>query len=319
MLLQIAATAYARGAGGALPANRYGDILALGVFFNGLALALLFRQSLRKYLVIGIPLAIAWSLTLANGIRFHIKDELLHGLPEKRDWSRASEKNVRAYLLTGHFERFEFRTLPYPDANALGAMLNQPAIRRILPASVTPALAIGSSGTASGFPIGAVPSVVPLLPYREIRGSFAVGEGLAAQSDWRSQPLPAGHGGFWRFEVAGNLGSPNLSLQLVSSSTGVALADVKPFTPADNGWRDACVRTPPEPSILVARDHSPTGWFAFSGPVEMSAGSYWCWRLTKDGWNFVILGSFVCLGGLIGSGIVGRQRPAEKNAGSSTS
>ena len=298
VLSQIAATAYARGADGAPPAIRYGDILVLGVFFNGLALGLLAKSTPRKYLVVWMPLGLMWALTLANGIRFHTKDELRHGLPGKKSWSAASEKNVRSYVADGRFETTDSGTLPYPSATALASMLEQPAIRRILPASGRAPLAVEERSVSDiSFARGAASPATPPLMLRKNWGSFTAG-GPAAQGIWRSQPLPGAHGGFWQFEIAGDLGQPGLSLQLISAATGAVLAEVRPAKQAGDSWHSVRIRAPRETCVMVARDDSSTGWFAFSEPVEVADGSWLADKLAQNASWFLIIGGIFAIAGV---------------------
>lgn len=143
-LLQTVATAYARGAEGALPANRYGDISAVGAVFNGLALVLLFKDLAhgnrpRWWLFI---LSGAWCIALITGVWSCTHFIIKYDLPERKAWLQASETNVRAYLLTGHFVQTGPFTLPYPHPEVLAGMLDQPKVREILPASVRPPLPV---------------------------------------------------------------------------------------------------------------------------------------------------------------------------------
>jgi hypothetical protein len=43
------------------------------------------------------------------------------------------------------------------------------------------------------------------------------------------------------------------------------------------------VRAPHHPFVIVASDNDRQRWIAFSGPVEVTSISYWCWVLTKSG------------------------------------
>ncbi len=137
-LLQTAATAYARGAGGALPANRYGDMGAAGMIFSGLALVLLFQEPLRRRGARWWLFAIAgaWSVALFTGVWFRAHVAFKTELPGIRGWSQAAEMNVRTYLHTGRFADSDPLHLPYPKADRLAGMLDQKWVRAILPGSV---------------------------------------------------------------------------------------------------------------------------------------------------------------------------------------
>lgn len=301
VLLQIAATAYARGGGSALPANRYGDVLAMGVIFNGLALVLLFKE-LRpsRYGRWVLPIfAMAWSVALISGVKLRWRRELNHELPVKKAWLQASETNVQTYLLTGHFANLGSNRLPYPDADHLAGILNHRTIRDLLPFSVRMPLTVDDPPRPnSNFSVGAISPATPPLAYRKTWGSFTP-TSQAERGEWRSSPLLPRHCGFWGFEISGNLGLPGLSLQLVSNRTGSVLADIKPKQPAGDTWRAVYVQTPDEACTLVARDNSAAGWFAFSEPVEMAKGSWSAWLLTERASWFLVAGCILALAGLV--------------------
>jgi hypothetical protein len=93
---------------------------------------------------------------------------------------------------------------------------------------------------------------------------------------------------YWKIEVAGYLGQPGLSLELISLTTGMVLATVVPTPLPRESWCAAYVRAPDTAAVLVARDASASQWFAFSEPVEMGRFSYWAWRLATGG-RFIAL------------------------------
>lgn len=299
-LLQTAATAYARGADGALPVNRYGDVAAAGMIFNGLALVLFFKEplhgrGLRRLLYV---LAGAWCAALITGVWFRAHVAFKAELPSIRHWSQTAEMNVQTYLRTGRFVDSDPLSLPYPKADRLASMLDLPSIRAILPASVRLPLAVEDAAAPnSSFVSGAVSPATPPLAHRKTWGSFTAG-GRAAQGTWRSLPLPATRGGFWRFEIAGDLGQPGLSLQLVSASTGAVIAGIKPAKFPGDAWYTVNIRAPRETSVLVARDASPAGWFAFSEPVEMATGSWIAAKLAQSASWFLAAGCALGLAGI---------------------
>jgi hypothetical protein len=59
------------------------------------------------------------------------------------------------------------------------------------------------------------------------------------------------------------------------------LGRIRPSKSVPNQWRAAYVAAPHEPFRVVARDADPKGWLAFSAPIGMASGSYWCWRLAS--------------------------------------
>lgn len=138
VLLQIAATAYARGAGVPDPSSRYLDTLAVGVGVNILALLMAFdRKTAKKTLskVRRALLAVGVSL-FAVGFSLHIGRVVFGSLSEYGERAREWEINVSAYLADGDPDHLTNREIPYISSERLIEYLEQPEIRAILPSSV---------------------------------------------------------------------------------------------------------------------------------------------------------------------------------------
>ena len=133
-LLQIAALAYARGKGGGFPANRYGDVLAVGLMANAFALGLLAPQySKRRW---GIWAA-AWLAALLLAAGLQLEKIYREDLPQHRREARAFEATVRSYLIDGDADALRTRPIPFPDYDWFLRLLDRPSIRAILPPSVS--------------------------------------------------------------------------------------------------------------------------------------------------------------------------------------
>jgi hypothetical protein len=311
-VLQIAATAYARGAGGPWPSSRYVDTLIFGAVVNAMALGWLFESSRpagssRSF--IG-AFAAVWSLVLASGVWTQTKEVLSVELPWARSGTAACEETLRNYLATGD-ERYLQAAVPYPDATDFLPHIRIPELRAILPASVRPGLAMAAaSGPAPFIPYtfrpkpradgtwkrddggsstGLPPTISP-LPNSPTWGSFGRA-GSANLGDWSSKPLSAPLGGWLRFETAGDIGEPGHSLELRDASTLALVGTVRPSKVPKDSWREAYVRAPARPFIVVAHDGSPNGWMAFSQPVEMASLSHLALRAAKQGWLVAAVGA----------------------------
>jgi hypothetical protein len=126
-------------------------------------------------------------------------------------------------------------------------------------------------------------SRTPPLDSTSTWGSHATGTGPKATGEWRSKSLPApGPKVRWlRFETAGHLGEPGVSLQLRSAADDRLLAEVKPSRVPGDTWRTAFVPAPGEAYRIVALDRDPARWLAFSGPAEMGGLSYLAREATR--------------------------------------
>jgi hypothetical protein len=303
-MLQLGATAYARGAGGDYPASRYMDTLAFGVAVNALALGWLLTTATGALLRRRLPLhafGLGWLLTLGLGLHALLGGVIGAELPSARDYYNKAEGHMRRYLATNNPKMLAYPDIPYPSAQGLIDRLVEPSLRALMPVPIrTPLpLAAAPAPAAPGSPFrendairadperpprrGLSPATAP-LDYTRSWGSFDDGgAGAAAQGEWRSAPLPPlpPRTGWLRIETAGHLGQPGLSLELRDAAKDTLLATVQPTRVPGDRWRTALVPAPRVAYRLVARDADPARWFAFSGPVEMGSLSYWAWQANK--------------------------------------
>jgi hypothetical protein len=286
VILQFAATAYTRGAGGPWPASRYLDTVALGVLINALAvLVALSSDAFPGWRTGGrTTVAAAWLGIVVVGGWQHVAEVCQTELPAVGAEMARRDVNTRAYLATGDDHHLD-HDIPYPGKDGLIERLSHPEIRAILPVSIRPPVAlVGQAEPADSFVAQAVAPATQPLEYVPFWGSYIAG-GPTAQGVWRSAPLSAGpHAGYWKIEVAGDLGRrPGLSLQLVPNQAEAPSTVIAPVPASPGGWRTLYVPAPRQAVRLVARDASSFGWFGFSAPVEMAALSYWAMRLTALG------------------------------------
>lgn len=304
VLLQLAATAYARGAGADYPASRYMDTLTFAAMVNAVALLwLLVHRPAARRLAGTISLtviALGWLATFGFGIYSLLSNYVRYEIADTRRYTVKAEGNLRRFLVTNDPIHFANGDVPFPTPEGLIARLEFPSIRAIMGVPVRPPLAISSAARATkpGWtsnngihadhpPRRGLSPTTPPLDYTPTWGSHAeAGPGGAATGLWKSAPLESPLGAWLKFEVAGDLGRPGesqLSLALEDARTGAHLAEITPDRPAGDSWRSAYVRVPQGPFVIVARDDSTTSWFAFSPPVEMGKLSYLAWQANKHG------------------------------------
>jgi hypothetical protein len=302
VLLQYAAAAYARGAGGTAdagwPANRYMDTEALGLIVNAVALVYFFTLPIHRAARWGgLASAALWAGLLAHGLGDHLPQSY-RDLPTLAREMRRDELVTRAYLASNDpalLKREEI--LPYPGADGFAYRIASPAIRALMPglgAHTAPARAGHAheqffckditlhaqppldTPKRPGERDGLSPATPP-LEYRTTWGSF----GAKTPSDWESEPLTAPRGGWLKFEVAGDTDAASVSLQLIDARTRRPVADIRPSKPSHDTWRAAYVRAPERPFVVSARVTDPARWLAFSQPVEMTDVSHATWVLDQ--------------------------------------
>jgi MFS family permease len=294
VLVQLAATAFARGAGAGYPASRYMDTLSFGAALNGLALAwLLTTPADQRALRLSLhAFGLAWLVTLGLGLHFLLAGVLGSELPDAKLYYTKAEGHMRRYLATDDPKTLAQPDIPYPSAQGLIDRLIEPSLRNMMPVPIRlPLTLVPLTASDPGFAIndarytnpespprlGLSPATPP-LDYAPSWGSYgATAPARTPTGAWQSQPIsPARRPGSWlRFETAGQLGEPGVALELHEAASGALLAIVRPSKPPGDCWRSAYVPAPRVPYTVVARDHDPARWFAFSGPVEMGPLSFW--------------------------------------------
>lgn len=303
VIIQLVATAYARGAGADYPASRYMDTLTFGATVNAVALAwLLSHIAPRGFARIALwVVALAWGATLAAGLRELCERNLLHELPDAKKYYAKAEANLRRFLATNDPKLLIPPEIPYPSIDELMQRLRRESLRRLMPLPIRPPLEMkaapgsGSVEFEKNNGIGADPEnpprsglspQTPPLDYTPTWGSYqAVSAADATPRSWQSQPLSAALNAWLKFETAGNVDphSSGVVLELRDATTGEVLERVAPTKTPGNTWRAAYVRAPKVPFVVAATDRSPTEWLAFSAPVEMSRASHLAWQAAKNG------------------------------------
>ncbi|MEO7274564.1 MAG: hypothetical protein ABIX28_17260 [Vicinamibacterales bacterium] len=271
--VQSAAVAYSRGANGAIPASRYLDMLSFGFVVNTMALiAILATVRHPKWLrTVGWAAVALWVGVGALGID-RLSDRVLAADgQERRHWMRTYVHNVREFLITDDLGPFLRKTgpqeIPYFSAGMLAGWLRDPAIRRLMPASLRPPMRVAAKpGTTPTFARSTV--ATEIVPGWD---SYATG-GAGARGRFESDTLRCADFHRLRFEITGWPGSSGLRLMLKEAASGRE-TEVEPPMGSGTGWRSVHVACPAGPFIIVAEDTSTTSSFGFRPPTEIGWGS----------------------------------------------
>jgi hypothetical protein len=294
---QTAAIAYARGAPSEPLSSRYMDILAIGATVNFLAALLLTAQARslgRKRLP--MLLLVGWLLLFTSGVIPLTVNDFQHELPGRRAMQRTEESNVKGYVRSGnarlYLDNKPQLDLPYPFKARLQGLLDDPMIRPILPANVRPHIhfeTLTSNQASDAFVKSGydTKTVVPL--YETVWGSYTPSKGNAAEGSWQGRLEYAPELPYLRMDVSGYLGESSLTLTLRDEGSGEEAA-IHPGRTARERWQANFIEAPGKKSrelSLIAKDQSPTRWFAFMEPVEVGRLSYW--TLCLLGWSSAII------------------------------
>jgi hypothetical protein len=274
--LQALALAYSRGVGGAAPASRYMDILSMGFVANAMAfLAVHDRfagQPFKARLAMGALLS--WLVFALVGMGGITKDALRTGALTRRAWMDAYTRNVREFLVTDDASAFAAKPFPFqvPYSNPLllaNAWLRHPYLKGILPPDIREPLRIASDSSGDApFVRDGVNPTTPIDPDWISLGSFTR-LGNPSVGRFESHTLqPCGRTKFLKFQVAGYLGEPELSLSVREVASG-RQHNVRLARLAKERWMDASVSCPHAPYTVVAEDRRSDIWFAFREPVEV--------------------------------------------------
>lgn len=322
-LLQTAAMAYGRGGHGALPAGRYTDALGLVHLVNFFVWLALFRQGASaRWRGLTACGAILYTGLLLTGLQAETRRNFREDMPDFQRQLRVEEQNARGYVVTHDFVRFladkPLLSLPYPSPARLASALDDPALRRVLPADLRAPLH-WQEGTAEAD----TPTFAP-AGYDPACGEPATG------ASWGSYPASASVGKvtfranltapatlpYLRFVFAGSVGEPGLSFALRDTESGLQTV-WRPHATSRPSWRQDDLPSPGRNLQVEAVDANPARWFAFGEPVEVGAWSRWTGFLLRRGGWFLLTGVSLA-GGLELLALLARRststRPPEKES-----
>ena len=287
VILQAASMAYARGQAGAIPASRYMDILVLGVIVNLFAFHFIAQSwhglshRIRPFFNV---FAGMWKLLVILGMGALVVTGSWPAIQQKRVQGIEQLKNTREFIRTNELSVLQNKPwfhIPYPSPERLAGLLANPQIRAILPHTLTvPTLLQShrddssedhSTFVANGFhpSIGKYHNETTLGSYDHL--------GYVAIARFESAPIEIKRS-FMEIPVAGYLGEPGLTLQLVVEGQSEPII-ITPPRLAKESWVSCYVQTPDSPFKLVAIDNSSDLWFAFAMPRGLGTWSFLNLRL----------------------------------------
>lgn len=134
LLGQFISIAYGRAVD--VTSSRYLDLFAIGLVVNFASLAILFNKSKSKVLFIGYWAF--WITTVIFGFASSA-NKLNQDLQLRLSTSLEQEKNLRSYLCSNdmsYLQNKPYLHIPYPNADRLKGLLDNPTIRSILPRNI---------------------------------------------------------------------------------------------------------------------------------------------------------------------------------------
>jgi hypothetical protein len=292
--LQSLAAAYARGAGGGPPAWRYMDSLSLLMIVNCTSILLLTTRHGERLRVRALWYAVfaLWGFACLSGLRSLTHEVRRHILPRWEAAQGLRLRSARQFIATRDARAFDTDdpfNIPFPNVKELTGLLQRPELRKILPACVREPIRIRPCGGDPGAFVTngcALDRADP--PWDGSLGSYS-GGGTKPRGTFEGVAMTESKLPFLEIPVAGDLGKPGLSLDLIETKTGKTIP-IEPIRPPGGTWQNVCVKAPAGEFRLLARDDSETGWFAFKEPREMGRLSYWSMRALEAWIYFLFAG-----------------------------
>ena len=262
--MQVAALAYGRANLGMVSSPRYTDVYAVGLVMNLAALGILFRPGPGGWKW-GL-FAVLWASVFLCGLGSQHADAYRLYLDDFSKEKPLEQAHLRAFLGSG--DRSVLRMapaveLPYPNPEKLAGFLEEPAIQRVLPVSVRPALRLAPVADTQGF----AASVDP-------RTGERIWTAPKGPARFVGAPFPPRTLSYVRIFLRG---SPDLGADALRIEPGDGAGASKPLDELRWAYRDLPVPGGAPAHIVV--DLSPGNhWIEFTEPVEiggLSRANHW--------------------------------------------
>ncbi len=294
--LVIATLAYGRGAISGMIAIRYFDVLALSLFVNALALSCLALSFPRRYRLFAL-LAVGWVGLLITGVwRLNAPDYLGPGLAVRRDFFSRQQSVVSEFLATNDeasLQRDSAVRVFFPHYEFTKGVLRDPLLRRRLPPSIVPPLAlVRDASRSNGFVVQS-----------EVDGAISSAESVSAHDQqYISEPIERAGLALLRFRVRGQLVEGKSEL-LLEDANGRRVRPLGNSGDDSQTWRTVNFVAPAGPLRIVARTTTGSMGFAFTFPIEVGPLS-WLAPKVVGCWAWVASAGAGCL--VIGASAVRR-------------
>ncbi len=315
VLLQIGAIAVVRPEVGPVLANRYGDILTVGLVANVAAAGWLWsalasgrharlgRLALGAWAAAGLAFAGYHAVVDARLFREGVEPLIITLRDEQAGRIRRFYREGNPAALT----EAAYPHIPVVDAPSLVRDLDFPAIRAIMPWELRDPIALAfpdSPGQPSL--ANAVPVSLPNEPGALHRGTWTPSNGAAATVTVTSRPARKHAGRALRFMVAGDLvaGETELRVHDASGATAAVITHLQSAT-----LQPVIVDVPGEEFSVEVVDRSPTRWLAFLEPVEIGPVSRATLAALPHGRRIAQAGWLV-LAGLLIAAVLPRRKVA---------
>lgn len=278
VLLQFAATAYARGNGGQWPPSRYLDFVLIGTLVNiAVSLRWLSKPTVSRLTRgAGITLLALWLGILGFSLVGHLHERVSPELAAVHDELKRDELSVRRYLVSGEKTELKPDAIPYPSVDVLIERLTHPELRQLMPAGVRPALPLTPWKQTNAAPSEPAPTHEAHPSLRSWKTNAETGSSAA----WQSEPLRS-DSAYLLFWVRTSINRSGLVARIEPITPGGSTIDLIAATPSRPGWHPVYVSAPRSAFTVKLQTENGTSWVDVTDPVEVGQYSAWTWRLTQ--------------------------------------
>jgi len=287
VLLNALGVGLFRGAFSTGPISRYMDLTAIGMVANGLALFLLpplitKSTKLERYFPY---FRNVWVVVMLAGVVSVTNYELTGPAKIRVEHQQRGIENTRRFMMTddlGFLLSKKHYEIPHPDPMSLASWLKSAPMRAILPVSIRDPIPFDADNMI-GF---SAPGIYPAYNFEITEptwGSYGR-EGDRTVGTFLSKPINAPKYSYLQFSALNRLSckQKSVTMRMIDSATG---KDYRICSSRDaiGDWKSVFVRVPRKPLRFEASDNDYTFWVAFQAPRELSALSYWSFRLIAAG------------------------------------
>ena len=307
VLVMAVAIAYARGADGRAPSERYFEFLELYVIVSGFAL---FSLQTPKYVIskpINSVLVGAWLTIILIGISQH-SHRIYQDIGQRSDVKPAEEDVVLRYLDVQKLDvlsEISIYKLPFAGARGLQVFIDSINPLNMMPFELQFHKEFDEVSGSGEFIQGGAnidPDAEVLLRYRyeSVIGSYLPERGGAQfTGSYTSTLFAKTNRPFIMLPTMGLDAGSDMSLKIVDEVTGEEIV-VQPVatrgTPSGpNEWQQTFIKAPKNSYRMVATDASDSNWFAIAAPRTVGLLSMATLKLVANGSHIWLLGLLIIL------------------------
>lgn len=297
-LIQIGLAAYGRNRDQIFLSSRYMDLVGVLLIADAAAIGLLWQSVGARARIVTLAAGVAWSAGVFLGLQHYGRQQMItHVLPLQPLYATYA-KNLRTFLESGDVARFRaaqpVAELPYPVHDPLLTRLQSPALRRLFPAGIRPALQLVPSPATHGFaletaqPSPGAPIAIPI---------WSNSGGLPTR--FESEALPKNLLPYLQVQFAGDPKLPSDALRLETDDGRKFPPDIRRLD--GERWQTACWVVPADAKSvrLVAETPSNAGSIEFSAPVEIGRLTRIAGQAREQAGVLSVVGAIAILAGTV--------------------